>query len=149
MYVFILYCLILLVTLLVTHSLEYLYAGMYIVHCTSSTVHSKPYLGAPSKPDFHDVDKKNSESTKLRFSHFYAYANKMLLILLKCQNLKIQIICIKTSNCRNTQNWYCSRFLGLSCLLSYTVPFSRAVKPMNKTGAIGLFFFSIHILVCF
>ena len=40
----------------------------------------------------------------------------------------------------------CSWFLGLFCSV---IPFSHAVKPMKKTVDRGLFFFFIHILVCF
>ena len=42
--------------------------------------------------------------------------------------------------------YICSLFLGLFCSIRL-IP--HAVKPMNKTGEIGLFFFFIHILVCF
>ena len=39
----------------------------------------------------------------------------------------------------------CSLFLGLFCSIRL-IP--HAVKPINKTGEIGPFFFFIHILVC-
>ena len=48
------------------------------------------------------------------------------------------------NQCLDQFDMNCSLFLE-GFLLSYTV--SNAVKPMKKTGEIGLFFFFIHILV--